>query len=1741
MAKIIRKRFLAVILTLTMMTGLLPAMELSASATVGADKIYYTESTTDHYHLQKANLSDGLIPQILYDDTAGTPDGIAVDAVNGYLYFSDPHTSVGKIYRYNLSNGDMVALISNVYANDLAIDTVNDKIYFTESQALGSDKTHYRLMKANLSDGSSLTTLYGASDSAGIPTGVAVDVKNSYVYFSDSYESVGKIYRCGFDGSGRITLISGVYANDLALDTVHGKIYYTESQQVGEDNITYYRLRRADISNGSNAETLYGASGDLAGTPTGVAVDADKGYVYFSDSHGTVGKIFRSGLDGSGRITLISGAYANDLAIPMADTTAPTISSASRTDNTQITVTLSESCKNLLKGNDGGFTVTKTGTATTYAVSATAQGTDTSHVVLTVADMSAAGSAGVKVTYATGGNGTIADMSDNALASTSTGATVAAWDTAAPTVSSINRNSPSTEKTNLTSVTYLVTFNEAVTGVDTTDFSLTTTESATGTVSAVSAVNGSTYDVTVNTISGEGTLQLDLKSSGTGIADIATNAISGGYNSGQTYSIDPTAPTVTFTSIDSTGKIVTLTFSEALDASTAIAGNFSGTAGAPTVTYSTGATALTLTYGTAIEPGKSKTIIVGAGVKDVAGNAITSVTFTEGSTSGFTGLDTTAPSVTKLGDGTKDYSFAASESATLTFSEALSSASQTAVQTALTSDSSQALGYSWSGAVLTITNTSSTSAAVFANDVTASVSDVAGNSATLTLVDSSADETAPTVSFTTIDSTGKVVTLTFSEALDATTAIVGSNFSGTAGTPTVSYTPGATTLTLTYGTTIAVGSGKTIIVGDGVKDVAGNAITSVTFTEGSTSGFTGVDTTAPTVSSINRNSPTTQTTNLTSVTYRVTFSESVTGVSASDFAPITISGNVMGTVSAVSAINGSTYDVTVSTISGEGQIRLDLNSSGTSIADSAANAISGGFTSGQTYAIDAVAPTISSGAVPSDGTYITGQNLDFTVTFSETVSVNTGSGTPYLTLTIGSTSVHATYQSGSGSSLVFRYSVVSDDYDADGIALSSNITLNGGTIRDDAGNDATVTHPGTTLTNVLVDGVAPTISGVTGPSAGTYSIGDELDFTATFSENVTVTGAPFISLTIGSSTVNAAYSSGSGTTSIKFQYTIVTGNADADGIACVSPVTLPAGAAIKDAAGNDLETLTFTPPTTTGVTVDAVAPTISSAVIASGNSYFDIVFNEGIYGASHGATALTAAKLALTFTKNSGSATNVTISSIKKNDNTSEASASELTGGETTVRVFLTVTGSPSGTETIEIKPANATSVYDFNGNAMASTETTGAKTLHAQGSFGSDSGSTGTGAAVIVNGKSQTAGTSQTTTSSSGQTTTTVTVDTDKLQTILDSQSSGATVTIPISGSSDVAAGTLTGAMIKSMEDKAATLVVQTSSGTYTLPAAEINIAAVSEQLGSNVSLSDIDVTVRISEPSASMTQVVESAAQDGGFTIMVPAVDYTITCTHGSQTVNVSSFNSYVERTIAIPDGVDPAKITTGVVINPDGTVHPVPTQIVLVNGKYYAKINSLTNSTYSVVWNPIEFTDVADHWAKDAINDMGSRMIVTGVGNNNFAPDKNMTRAEFAAIIVRALGLEPGTGTSGFGDVASTDWYSGYIKTAASYGIIKGYDNGNFGPNDTITREQAMTLIARAMRITGLTTDSPDVSKILPSYSDGSSVSAYAEESIAACIDTGIVSGRDSGTIAPKAYVTRAEVAVMVERLLQKSGLI
>jgi uncharacterized repeat protein (TIGR02543 family) len=413
----------------------------------------------------------------------------------------------------------------------------------------------------------------------------------------------------------------------------------------------------------------------------------------------------------------------------------------------------------------------------------------------------------------------------------------------------------------------------------------------------------------------------------------------------------------------------------------------------------------------------------------------------------------------------------------------------------------------------------------------------------------------------------------------------------------------------------------------------------------------------------------------------------------------------------------------------------------------------------------------------------------------------------------------------------------------------------------------------------------------------------------------------------------------------------------------------------------------------------------------------------------------------------------------------------------------------------------------------------------------------------VTINGETQQAIATATTSEQDGQTVLTVAVEAAKLTKQLEQAGNKPVVTIPVTTAADKVTAALTGDAVKAMENKSAILEVQTLNGSYKLPASEVFIDQLSERLGAGTKLESITLHIDIAKSDNAKAELLANAAGKGGFSVVVTPVDFTVTAAFGDKKVQVTKFNSFVEREIPLPEGTDASRITTAVVLNEDGTTRSVPTKIVTRGGVTYAVINSLTNSTYSVVWNPVEFKDVEQHWSKDAVNDMGSRMIISGVGNGMFNPDQDITRAEFAAIIVRGLGLKLDTGASVFSDVKASAWYNSAVNTANAYQLINGFEDGTFRPNDKITREQAMVIISKAMEITKLSDQfsNPSMEGTLRPYEDVTAISAWALQGVANTVEVGIVSGRSSTELAPKDNMTRAEVAAIIERLLRKSDLI
>jgi hypothetical protein len=171
----------------------------------------------------------------------------------------------------------------------------------------------------------------------------------------------------------------------------------------------------------------------------------------------------------------------------------------------------------------------------------------------------------------------------------------------------------------------------------------------------------------------------------------------------------------------------------------------------------------------------------------------------------------------------------------------------------------------------------------------------------------------------------------------------------------------------------------------------------------------------------------------------------------------------------------------------------------------------------------------------------------------------------------------------------------------------------------------------------------------------------------------------------------------------------------------------------------------------------------------------------------------------------------------------------------------------------------------------------------------------------------------------------------------------------------------------------------------------------------------------------------------------------------------------------------------------------------------------------------------TDITGHWAENRIKELVDLGAISGYPDGTFRPDNNITRAEFATILVKAFKLEPQSGKV-FADTTS-HWAKDTIATAAAYGIVNGYDGNTFGPNDLITREQMAAMIVNALKLTPVTEEI--------SFIDSGSISGWARAAVTTAVNNGLINGYPDNTIRPQGHATRAEAATIMVNALQVRG--
>ena len=199
---------------------------------------------------------------------------------------------------------------------------------------------------------------------------------------------------------------------------------------------------------------------------------------------------------------------------------------------------------------------------------------------------------------------------------------------------------------------------------------------------------------------------------------------------------------------------------------------------------------------------------------------------------------------------------------------------------------------------------------------------------------------------------------------------------------------------------------------------------------------------------------------------------------------------------------------------------------------------------------------------------------------------------------------------------------------------------------------------------------------------------------------------------------------------------------------------------------------------------------------------------------------------------------------------------------------------------------------------------------------------------------------------------------------------------------------------------------------------------------------------------------------------------------------------------------------------------------------------KVNFTTShfSYYAVGFNGISFKDVPDTaWYSKAVGYVAARGITSGKGNGSFSPNAKLTRGEFLVMVMKAYGFTPDeNAANNFTDAGNT-YYTGYLAAAKRLGISGGVGNNMFAPGKEITRQEMFTMLYNALKAIGELPQGHS-GKTLSSYEDAGRIAAYAKEAMTYFVEAGIMEG-NAGQLTPASTTTRAQLAQVLYNLLSR----
>ncbi len=340
---------------------------------------------------------------------------------------------------------------------------------------------------------------------------------------------------------------------------------------------------------------------------------------------------------------------------------------------------------------------------------------------------------------------------------------------------------------------------------------------------------------------------------------------------------------------------------------------------------------------------------------------------------------------------------------------------------------------------------------------------------------------------------------------------------------------------------------------------------------------------------------------------------------------------------------------------------------------------------------------------------------------------------------------------------------------------------------------------------------------------------------------------------------------------------------------------------------------------------------------------------------------------------------------------------------------------------------------------------------------------------------------------------------------------------------------------VVDSVKNYNGTFALSFGNVTYYIPASNISTLASGDTLS---------ITIN---KTSSASQNLSKASTVNSFKVEASAVNMSASVISASGSKTAVAHKAFAKKRFMVED-IAGKNFFTVVRVENSGNVVPVPTNTDTTRGVAYLTSKTLEDGDYAAISATHTFINTPS-WVTGPANTLGSKLILSNTTGSDLSASQAISRSETVTIMTKTLGVYgDASGTSPFFDMIPTDSYFNAVMSAVSQSLISGYPDGTFKPSGKLTRAEAMTIVARAMRFldgksvsqSSEMSDS-EATAILSKFTDATSVDAWAKKDIAECVQAGVVNGDNNGRLNPKANVTRAELIQLMYNLLTNAKLI